>query len=120
VGALSYVDVITGYDIRLGLFYLIPVALATWRTGLTAGLLLSLVSAIGTLFADIVNTRDSPDLHALVPYWNTGIRLGYFAVVAGILEALKSSLERERRRAREDALTGVPNRRAFVELASDR
>ena len=118
VCVLGYVDILTGYDIRLGVFYLVPVALATWRAGLAAGLWLSLVSAIGMLIADSVNTSDSANpAHELVPYWNTAIRIGYFAVVAGILAALNGSLERERRRAREDALTGVPNRRAFIDLA---
>ena len=38
VCVLGYADVVTGYDIRLGLFYLVPVALATWRVGPVAGL----------------------------------------------------------------------------------
>jgi diguanylate cyclase (GGDEF)-like protein len=118
VGILSYLDVLTGYEIRLGLLYLIPVALATWRAGPAAGLLLSLLSAAGMHVADRFGTLDTEfPSHILIPYWNTAIQLGYFVVVTTILAALKRALDRERRNAREDALTGIANRRGFINVA---
>jgi len=115
---LGYVDVATGYEVSLGLFYLIPIALATWRIGLAAGLLLSVVTAVGMFIVDNFVTRDIPfPTSNLIPYWNTGIRLGYFVVVTAILTALKHSHDRERRYGREDALTGVANGHAFAAVA---
>jgi diguanylate cyclase (GGDEF)-like protein len=118
VCALGYVDIATGYEINLGLFYLIPVALATWHTGFVAGLSLSIVAVTGMFTVDNFLARDTPfPSHHLIPYWNAGIRLGYFVVVAIILAALKRAHDRERRHAREDTLTGVANRHAFMDLA---
>jgi diguanylate cyclase (GGDEF)-like protein len=116
VCAIGYVDVVTGYEINLGLFYLIPVALATWRSGLVVGLLLSVVSVVGMFIVDNFVTRDIPfPSNALIPYWNTGIRLGYFVIVATMLAALKRAHDRERRYARQDSLTGVANSQNFEE-----
>lgn len=118
VCVLAYVDVATGYEIGLSLFYLIPVALATWRIGLAAGLSLSVASVIGMFTVDNFVTRDIPfPSHDLIPYWNTGIRLGYFVVFVLILAALKGAHDRETRCARADSLTGVANCRAFADLA---
>jgi diguanylate cyclase (GGDEF)-like protein len=118
VCALGYVDARTGYEISLGLFYVIPVALATWYTGFYAGLFLSVVSVIGMFVVDNFVTRHIPfPTHDLIPYWNTGIRLGYFIVIVTTLAALKRAHEREWRYAREDVLTGVANSQAFAEKA---
>ncbi len=111
-------DVATGYEIRLSLFYLIPVALVTWWTGFLAGLSVSVLSVIAMVVVDNFVMRDLPfPSHNLIPYWNTGIRLSYFVVIATILAALKRAYEREIRHAREDSLTGVANIRAFEAVA---
>ncbi len=118
VGVIGYVDVIAGFEINLGLFYVIPVALATWRVGFSAGLLLSLASVVGMFVVDHFVTRDvSFPSHVLIPYWNTGIRLGYFIVIVATLAALKRAHDRERRHARRDFLTGLANSQGFTEEA---
>lgn len=118
VAGLGYVDTIVGYEINLGLFYIIPVALATWRAGFSAGLLLSIASVVGMFVVDHFVTRDVPfPSHNLIPYWNTGIRFGYFIVLVATLAALKRAHDRERRYARHDFLTGLANSQGFTERA---
>ena len=39
-------DYLTGYEVRLSILYLLPVALATWAGGLAAGVLLAAASAL--------------------------------------------------------------------------
>jgi diguanylate cyclase (GGDEF)-like protein len=51
----------------------------------------------------------------LIYLWNTGIRLGIFAVVTCLLAALHEALEQERNLSRTDPLTGAANTRAFLE-----
>jgi hypothetical protein len=58
VCVLARVDVATGYEIGLGLFYLIPIALAAWCVGLSAGLLLSVLSVLAMFVVDNFVTRD--------------------------------------------------------------
>ena len=114
-------DVATGYGIRLSLFYLIPIALVTWWTGFLAGLSVSVLSVIAMVVVDNFVMHDLPfPSHNLIPYWNTGIRLSYFVVIATILAALKRAYERELRHAREDPLTGVANIRASKPLPATR
>ena len=36
---VAFVDVLTGYEINLGLFYLVPIALVTWWVGESPALL---------------------------------------------------------------------------------
>jgi diguanylate cyclase (GGDEF)-like protein len=107
-------DVETGYEINLGLFYLAPIAIATWGAGVAGGLGLSLASVIGMFAVDNFLTRDM-QFPGLVPYWNAMIRLGYFVAFTLVLSALKRAHERERYLARQDYLTGVANYHAFAE-----
>src|SRR5512143_3337205 len=47
--------------------------------------------------------------------FNTGVRLAIFLSGAWLLAQMRGVLDRESRMAREDALTGLPNRREFYE-----
>lgn len=115
---IGLVDVATGYDINLGLFYLLPIALATWYGGRATGLFLSVVCVTGMFFVDNFVTRDMPfPSNNLIPYWNMAIRLGYFVVFSWLLHALKGALDREKSYARRDYLTGAANAQAFYETA---
>lgn len=114
---VAFVDVLTGYEINLGLFYLVPIALVTWWVGRVAGVALSVACVVGMFIVDIHVTREIPfPSNDLIPYWNSAIRLGYFLVFVQILTALKLAHERERLSARQDYLTGVANYQSFSEL----
>jgi diguanylate cyclase (GGDEF)-like protein len=110
---IGVIDYQTGYELAFSLFYLIPICLATWVSGRDMGLLLSILSACAWYVADVLSGQiySSP----LIYLWNTGIRLGFFAVVAYLLAALHEALEQERNLSRTDHLTGAANTRAFLE-----
>jgi diguanylate cyclase (GGDEF)-like protein len=115
---IGYVDVATGYEIGIGLFYLLPLSLVTWRIGVLSGLFLSVITVIGMFIVDNFVTRNIPfPSNDLIPYWNTGIRLGYFIIFTAVLGALKRAHERERSRARRDFLTQAANPETFAELS---
>jgi diguanylate cyclase (GGDEF)-like protein len=116
--AVGLADVATGYEINLGLFYLVPIAVVTWGTGLVAGLMLAVTSVVVMFIVENFVTRDIPfPSSALVPYWNAAIRLGYFCVFAFVLSALRRAHERERALARQDHVTGIANSQAFAEAS---
>ena len=114
-GMIGVVDFLTGYEIAFSLFYVLPVALVTWLTSRRLGLAASLAGAIVWLWADVASGH--PYMHPLIPFWNTLIRLGFFAIITLLLSALRSATERERELARRDNLTGAVNPRFFYDLA---
>jgi diguanylate cyclase (GGDEF)-like protein len=112
-------DVLTGPDVSFILLYLAPIAFATWFVSLGGGVALSVASAIVSISAD-VTARMAPGekpLPAPVLAWNLVVQLGVFLALVLLLAALKQRLEGEQALARTDALTHVPNRRAFLSAA---
>ena len=108
VGAVvivSAADALTGVELSLSLFYLIPVMLAAWFVGRPAGIFISLLSTIGWFLADI---REHPGYaHVGIPYWNALMMLGFFLIVVVTLFSLHESRTRETtlsRRIQEDLL----------------
>ena len=113
IGAIDY---ITGAEASIAPLYLAPIALGTWFVSLRAGLLLSGLSAVVRL-QDIWMTTHQYS-HPFTPYWNGVVELGFFAVVAYILSRLRTTTEHWATLAQTDPLTGVLNRRAFIETAT--
>ena len=52
-----------------------------------------------------------------IAYWNATVRLGYFLSVAFLATLLREERDMHKLEARVDTLTGLPNRRAFLEAA---
>src|SRR5689334_18584566 len=50
---LGYLDYLTGYEQSLLLFYLVPIAIATWFGGLSYGLIFSILSVLVWVMSDI-------------------------------------------------------------------
>jgi len=108
---IALIDRFTGSYLGLSIFYLIPILLVTMTAGKWAGVAFSLISAATWLMADLEKGKSDFDL--AIHYWNAGIRFGFFIIVVHLLSALR----REREQSRQDSLTGVANRQAFVESA---
>lgn len=108
---LTALHVATGPEVSFSIFYLLPVILVTWYTGAPAGLLSALAAAVLWTAADrLAGERYSADW---IMYWNSTVRLGFFAIIATLIARLHDALARERRAASTDRLTGIGNRRAF-------
>jgi len=113
VGVLEH---FAGIELFFSIFYLIPIFLVTWFTARWIGIVISIISAMVWLSADF--TSGHTYSHPAIPYWNMSVRLVTFLVITFILSALKSTLEDEKELARTDPLTGIANRRYFIELAN--
>ena len=104
-------DIATGPQISLSIFYVVPVALATWQFKGKIGLVVSFVCAVSWGTADILSGHSYSS--AIIPIWNTAVRLGFFLIVTYMLVMLDMALER----AQTDVLTGILNLRGFREQA---
>jgi diguanylate cyclase (GGDEF)-like protein len=112
---LGLIDVLTGPEISLSVFYLFPIVVATWLIGRGAGAFTSVLSAMTWRLADQLAGQTYS--HALIPYWNMLVRLGFFLITTFLLSELQVRLRWETDSARIDPLTGIANRRYFYELA---
>jgi diguanylate cyclase (GGDEF)-like protein len=113
--AVGFVDFLTGPEITFSLFYLVPVAVVAWYNGVASAIAGSAVAAVTWLVAELASSRVNPDL--FVYSWNFVARLLFLLFVALLLAQLRRVLERERALSRTDGLTGLPNTRAFREIA---
>jgi len=118
IAGFGIIDYLTGPELALSIFYLLPIMLVAWLVNRRAAVYISIVGAIVWLLADVLSREwYVPPSIPWIPYWNAAVRLGFFVIVTYILSALKQSTDHEKERARTDYLTGVPNLRYFYELA---
>jgi diguanylate cyclase (GGDEF)-like protein len=114
IGFVGILDFITGYELAFSLFYVIPIALATWYISKQQGIIVSFVSTIVWLWIDLASGHSYSQ--PFFQIWDSFIRLSFFLLIALLLSALKSSWERERELAYTDNLTGAANSRRFFEI----
>jgi diguanylate cyclase (GGDEF)-like protein len=112
---LGIIDYLTGYEVSVSLFYLIPILLVVWYTDGRMGLVLSFASAFAWLIADY--SAGLTYSHPSIYIWNTLLRLGFYSVVTELGSTLKKSYTLNRELARTDYVTGAASVRHFYELA---
>jgi serine phosphatase RsbU (regulator of sigma subunit) len=86
-------DDLSGSELSLSLFYLVPVAAASWFVGRWAGLSVSLISTIGWVAAYWLNGRYFS--HPAILYWNVVVELGVFISLALSLSLVRRGIETE-------------------------
>jgi len=107
--ALSIVRFKTSPGLSFGVLYLVPISFLTWFIGLGPGIICALSSALLLLLFDLVHGVRAH------PYWDTLMNVAMFVFMVFILAEVRALYERERDLSRTDALTGLLNRRAFME-----
>jgi len=108
---LGVIDNLTGYEISFSIFYLLPVVLVSWFDKRSHAVIISILSAVMWLWADIYSGHIYS--HPAIHVWNSIIILGFFLMAAFSLLEIKKLLENDHTFARTDFLTGVANSRAF-------
>ncbi|MGO8927447.1 MAG: two-component system sensor histidine kinase NtrB [Limisphaerales bacterium] len=85
--AIGFFDYVTGYDLNVRPFYLIPICWAVWVAGSGVGLCLAIVCAVLWLVAD----RMSGHIYhyTAMPYWNALMLLVFFTAVVYLLSGLQ-------------------------------
>ena len=117
IAAIAWVDYVTGPQLLLNVFYLLPVMFVAWVTASTAYGLFAVVATfiVGPLDAYL----DGLHVYTLfVAAWNAGMRTAVFCIVLVLLAELRKLIARLQEQSLTDELTGVANRRAFLEDAA--
>ena len=108
IGATDY---LFGARVGFSIFYLVPIALATWYGEKWSGMVVACVGAATWFASDMLAGVAGSVPSALL--WNGMVRLSFFSIIVFLLNGFK----REKSFAREDYLTGLGNRRSFFERA---
>jgi diguanylate cyclase (GGDEF)-like protein len=116
LGAVGYLDFATGSEPSVAVLYLLPVTLAAWHSGRRWGVVAASGAALAWYAADaFTESIYSSDAYR---FWNAAVMLGFFLFAALVTSALCGAIGREHELARTDPLTGLANRRLFLESAA--
>jgi diguanylate cyclase (GGDEF)-like protein len=115
VAVISLIRLLTGHELALSFLYLFPVCLSAWGAGRIPGILIAVLSAVAWLFADL--TMLARFSKPYIPYINEFFRLLMFLFMGHITASMREMAEFQKKTARTDFLTGIPNRMSFIEYA---
>ncbi len=111
---IGYVKHLAGMEIAVSFLYLLPVALASWFVGRKEGGFIALASSASWYAGDwSVGHHYS---HPAIFYWNLAVMFSFFPIMSFALSGFKKALEKEKKLARVDSLTGMTNSRYFFDL----
>ncbi len=113
VALIGVPDYLFGSEISLAVFYLGPVGIATWWGGREIGVSTAVISSLAALADDLAAGHFQ--IHPGILAWNAFLHLGFMLIVAQLLSSLRGHVESAEELARSDSLTGLFNRRAFLE-----
>jgi diguanylate cyclase (GGDEF)-like protein len=113
---LGIIDYVTGAEISIAFFYLIPISLASWSLGKNPGLVAALAATLLWQGTNLLS-GGGPSSPA-VNIWNTFIRLGTFLIFSLLLTEFHVVLQHQTELSHTDSLTGILNRRAFYNAVS--
>jgi diguanylate cyclase (GGDEF)-like protein len=130
LAAVGLLDYVTGPWVSFALFYVAPVLAAAWWLGRGPALLAALTAGVAWFEAEAWGHRGEPTRSLL---WNSLSRLAMLVAMAAMVVRIREDrrrlkdmnarlaklLDAEEKLARTDPLTGLPNRRAFLERLSD-
>ena len=85
-------DYFTGTEIHFAIFYLVPVAIATWLNGKFVGFLVSLICAGMISLFDLAGGVHYS--HPFIPIWNGLMMAAVFLIVATLIDALRNDRAR--------------------------
>jgi hypothetical protein len=91
--AIGFLDYITGAELSVSIFYIIPIALCAWFVHRWAGFAMAFISAIIWNIADLLCSPSYS--HILIPVWNTLVLFGSFYFIVWILSSFKKVMDRE-------------------------
>jgi diguanylate cyclase (GGDEF)-like protein len=115
VGLLGVAEWRMGSSHYFSLLHMIPMMLLTWFGGKRLGVVMSTASTVAGLY--LLAPSSSLHLSSWVHYHDVDVRFGISLMIIFILWVMKNSLEHEKEFARTDVLTGIGNRRSFIEGA---
>jgi signal transduction histidine kinase len=112
---IGVIDYITGVEISISIFYLMPIAYAAWFIGKRVGIVIAIASVVTWGCAELLwNIRySSPS----VPYWNAAFLLSVFIIIVFLISKIKTLKEHleDRIQERTASLSGEIQERKKAE-----
>jgi diguanylate cyclase (GGDEF)-like protein len=114
---LGALRVVTDAEFAFASLALIPVLAIAWFGGKAEGLVLALLAAVMWSLSEIAS--DQQFSAPWIPWANAVTRFITYSLVAVLTAQVRLQFIRERKHATRDELTGLLNRRAFLEAGTD-
>jgi signal transduction histidine kinase len=93
LASVTWVDLLTGYELGLFVLYFVPVGIASWYGSRRAGLAFAVAAAAGWYASDLLGHH--PYSNQLLIYWETFMRFVAFAITALALSRIRSEMRRQ-------------------------
>jgi len=106
-------DATTGYYLSFSVFYVLPVSMLAWGFGRRVGWLSAFCVAVA--WSIIAYTSAGESIDVFIASWNFCIRFAYLALFSALLAELHLRIDDEEQLADVDGLTGLFNKRAYLE-----
>jgi diguanylate cyclase (GGDEF)-like protein len=116
IGVLAWIRTATGAEFAFASLALLPVMLIAWVAGRNAGVGMALLACAAWVIGDIASAKHA--WTSWVPWTNGAIRLVTYSLVAILAAKVHDQFVIEHERAARDELTGLANRRHFIEAAN--
>ncbi|MBT9598225.1 MAG: GGDEF domain-containing protein [Vitreoscilla sp.] len=111
--ALFSIRAVSGAEFAFMSLALLPVIWSAWVTGRAGGRVMALLASATWIAGDLASDREFPS--AWVPWLNGLVHAVMYLLVATLAAELQVALQREHDRATRDELTGLLNRRHFLD-----
>jgi len=86
--SIGIADYITGQEISLAIFYLIPISLTAWYANRNAAVSMCIISSLVEFTANSAAGRTYS--HLYIAFWNSLVLLGFFLIYALILSEIET------------------------------
>ncbi len=96
---IGVIDYLTGYDLRLEILYLIPIAFVVWFVGKKSGIFISAVSVSVIILSDVLSGKIF--YNYFIESWNMVMLFLFFVVVTLLLSKLRITLLERTQLARD-------------------
>ncbi|MCB4756963.1 MAG: GHKL domain-containing protein [Elusimicrobia bacterium] len=119
---LASMDYLTGWEFAFSPFYLLPILLVTWFSDMSAGMIISVISAFTWLTVDFLN--DHPYSTPFFALWNMLARLFFYLIIAYSLSIRRQkekyivSQSRELERSNKELAMSIADLEQFTTAAS--
>lgn len=114
MGAIFLLDHLVSDQIMVGIYFFIPVAMASWAGGLMSGIVFSLLATV--MLISVSFYTGSPLASHSYLYVNTFGFLVVFLAMAYLTAKFSEDHRKLQRISREDFLTGIMNRVGFYDV----
>jgi hypothetical protein len=84
---IGVIDYLTGYEMGMEVFYLIPIGLLSWLVSRSAGFIMSAISTATLIIADFLAGQIV--VNYFIYYWNIFVHVGFFIVVVLLISEEK-------------------------------